>query len=181
MAKKFNLSLIEEYYRIEEDGRIWSYPSERYMALRFNNCGYVYVSLNAGYYGPIGVHRLVAAKYIGVCPDGMEVSHKDGNKQHNHWHNLEYLTHSDNLRKSYEQHGRVSHWLGKKRGPLPESTRLKMAEAKKKAVVSDTGEVWDSIWDCARGLGVDRKIVYNAIKYKRSLVKSGLRLQFVTP
>jgi hypothetical protein len=180
MAKKFDLSLIEGYYRIEEDGRIWSYPSERHLALRFNNCGYVYVSLNAGYYGPIGVHRLVAAKYIGVCPEGMEVSHKDGNKKNNHWSNLEYLTHSDNLRKSYEQHGRVSHWLGKKRGPLSIATRAKMSEAKKKAVVADTGEVWPSIEDCALALGTYRKAVYGAIKDNKK-TKNGLRLQFVTP
>lgn len=180
MAKKFDLALIEKYYRVEEDGRIWSHQAGRYLTLRFNNCGYVYVTLNAGFYGVLGVHRLVAARYIGVCPDGMEVSHKDGNKRNNHWTNLEYLTHADNVRKAYEEHGRVSHWLGRKRGPLSDDTKAKMAEAKKKPVVADTGEMWPSIEDCTVALGTYRRAIYNAIKYGRRM-KNGLRLQFVTP
>jgi hypothetical protein len=110
----------------------------------------------------------------------MEVNHKDGDRQNNHWTNLEYVTHSDNMKKSFEM-GRVCYWRGKKRDPISDDTKVKMAAAKNKAVVADTGEVWESIWDCARKLGVDRKAIYNAIKFKRSLVKNGLRLQFVTP
>ena len=179
MAKAINLSLIEQYYRIEEDGMIWSYLKDRYKGVFLNRCNYVYVTLK-GVYGPIGVHRLVAAKYIGVCPDGMEINHKDGDKLNNHWMNLEYVTHSENIKKSYEM-GRVGPMLGKKLGPCSDATKAKMAAAKNKAVVSDDGEVWDSIWACAWALGINRKAIYNAIKFKRSLKKNGLRLQFVTP
>lgn len=180
MAKAINLSLIEKYYRIEEDGRVWSYFSDRYLVARINNCGYMYITLNAGIYGPIGVHRLVAAQYIGVCPDGMEVDHKDGDKRNNHWTNLAYMTHAENTKKSFDM-GRVHHYLGKKIGPHSDATKAKMAAAKNKVVVSDDGEVWDSIWACAWALGINRKAIYNAIKFKRSLKKNGLRLQFVTP
>lgn len=180
MAKKFDLALIEKYYRVEEDGRIWSYLVGRYKAVFYNRCKYVYVSLTRGCNGPIGVHRLVAAKYIGPCPEGMEINHKDGNKENNHWTNLEYVTHAENIMKSYAECGRISCWLGKNRGPLSEDTRAKMAEAKKKPVVADTGEMWPSIEDCTVALGTYRKAIYNAIKYGRRM-KNGLRLQFVTP
>lgn len=180
MAKKFDLTRIEEFYRIEEDGMIWSHLVGRYKAVFHNSCNYVYVSLTRGFDGPIGVHRLVAAKFIGPCPEGMEINHKDGNKENNHWTNLEYVTHAENIRKAYAECGRISYWVGKKRGPLSMATRAKMSEAKKKAVVADTGEIWPSIEDCALALGTYRKAVYCAIKDNKKM-KNGLRLQFVTP
>lgn len=43
------------------------------------------------------VHRLVAAAFIGQCPDGMEVCHKDGDPANNRVGNLRYGTRSDNV------------------------------------------------------------------------------------
>jgi hypothetical protein len=49
----------------------------------------------------VTVHRLVAAAFIGPKPDGLQVNHKDGDKQNNLVYNLEYVTPSENLRHSY--------------------------------------------------------------------------------
>jgi len=42
------------------------------------------------------IHRLVAAAFIGLCPDGHEVNHINGLKDDNDVNNLEYVTFSGN-------------------------------------------------------------------------------------
>ena len=44
----------------------------------------------------VKIHRLVAEVFIGECPKGYVVNHKDGNKQNNNINNLEYVTSSEN-------------------------------------------------------------------------------------
>lgn len=43
------------------------------------------------------IHRLVAEHFIGPCPKDYEVNHIDADKSNNHYFNLEYVTHKENI------------------------------------------------------------------------------------
>jgi hypothetical protein len=57
------------------------------------------------------LHRVVAGAWIGPRPDGLEVNHRDGDKQNNAASNLEYVTHAANMQhykrtiKTHCKHG----------------------------------------------------------------------------
>lgn len=56
---------------------------------------YLYVNLRVKAekcYRSFRVHRLVAAAFLGPCPEGIQVNHKDGNTCNNRLINLEYVT-----------------------------------------------------------------------------------------
>lgn len=54
------------------------------------------------------VHRLVASAFLPVPPTSAhEVNHRDGNKANNRADNLEWVTHAENMRHSYDVLGRV--------------------------------------------------------------------------
>lgn len=67
--------------------------------------GYPAISLSSGGSPRRGrdhhVHSLVAAAFIGPCPAGYEVNHKNGIKTDNRRGNLEYVTKSENRLHAY--------------------------------------------------------------------------------
>ena len=80
-----------------------------------------------------GVHQIVADAWLGPCPEGLEVDHKDFDKSNNKPANLEYVTHQENIRRAVkagrwpDRHGELnSNW-----GRHPdEATRELMRQAK---------------------------------------------------
>lgn len=56
----------------------------------------VAVSVGNGWTRQVFVHRLVAEAFIGPCPKGYVINHKDGNKLNNAVSNLEFLTVREN-------------------------------------------------------------------------------------
>lgn len=82
------LGRASEPYPVLQKGRVLA---------QHMSAGYYQVSLMLdGEVKSRKVHRLVAAAFIGPCPDGMEVCHNDGVKTHNHAGNLRYGTRAEN-------------------------------------------------------------------------------------
>jgi len=50
------------------------------------------------------LHQLVARTFIGECPEGLVVNHKDCNKQNNKPSNLEYVTRAENVAHAVRNH-----------------------------------------------------------------------------
>ena len=65
--------------------------------------GYIFVTLHGKQYP---IHRLVAEKFCenNNPHENLVVNHKDGNKQNNHADNLEWVTQSENIKHSFQNH-----------------------------------------------------------------------------
>jgi hypothetical protein len=71
---------IEQHYRIEEDGRVFSLKRQKYLKPIRNTAGHLHVGL--GYYqtGKLFlIGSLVALKYLGQRPPKSQLSYKDFN------------------------------------------------------------------------------------------------------
>lgn len=78
------------------------------MKLCPNRKGYLRVNLTppeGGKYKTFSVHRLVLELFVGLCPDGMEFRHLDGNKQNNRIGNLAWGTQEQNRDDIRRHHG----------------------------------------------------------------------------
>lgn len=78
-----------------------------------NEFGYLVVTLSKlGVLSTFFVHVLVANAFLGPCPKGKEVNHKDLNKTNNKQSNLEYLTRFWNMQHAIDngvRFGELSH------------------------------------------------------------------------
>ena len=75
---------FEGLYAITEDGRVWSYSSNKWRKLAISPKGYYTVQLSKeGKVYNFLVHRLVYNTFKGEIPEGLTVDHIDGNKINN--------------------------------------------------------------------------------------------------
>jgi hypothetical protein len=84
-------------YLISDYGNVYSHKTNKILKV---GKGKWYPSVTLMYKGKrcqFYVHVLVAKYFIGSCPRGKEVNHKDLNKGNNRVDNLEYKTHKKNI------------------------------------------------------------------------------------
>lgn len=88
------------HYSISNHGRLLNTLTGKYLKGTYNEDGYHRAELRTldGKRKPHYLHRLVAGVFVSKRgPLCIEVNHKDGNRANNHWSNLEYLTHLENM------------------------------------------------------------------------------------
>jgi len=164
MVRKGKLSGYSKY-DIYEDGRIFSHRSEKFLRPSVTiPYGYwqVFLHHDDGWYCRWWkVHQLVLRVFIGPPPPGHETHHKDHNRANNHLSNLEWVTHRENIQRSYDETDRKlrmeGYWKGRIMG---EEMRKKMSMAKEKPCVARRGDEvreFRSVEALCRGLGTYRK------------------------
>ena len=100
-------NVVRNRYLISEEGNVYSIPTNPskplYELTYHYNYGYALVKLKVedGRFLDFRVHRLVLATFL--YDSDMDVDHKDANKTHNHYTNLEYVPEGENQRRAAER------------------------------------------------------------------------------
>lgn len=91
-------SLDRVVSRVNKDGSVIQQQLKGRVLRQTNNhrVPYLTVTLSPGWKSA-RVHKIVAAAFLGDCPDGMEICHIDGNCFNNSVANLRYGTHEENV------------------------------------------------------------------------------------
>lgn len=86
-------------YMVSDRGRVYSHLSQKFLCPGIASNGYPTVALGRG--NTRTLHSLVAETFIGPCPEGQEVRHRDGVRTNPSLENLEYGTRSENIADAY--------------------------------------------------------------------------------
>lgn len=85
-------------YYVTEEGNVINNKTQKILK-PMTISGYHYVSILGK---KRSIHSLVAKCYLIKENDRFEINHKDGNRLNNHYSNLEYLSHVENMRHAYK-------------------------------------------------------------------------------
>lgn len=126
---------FEGRYAVTEDGKVWSYLSNRFLKNRIGTHGYLIVELQhpngsrrKGFRYVKSVHRLVAMTYIKNPKCLPFINHKDSNRLNAHISNLEWCTQKTNMEHA------------KSKGRMPRGENSKQAKLTEKDVLEIRGK-----------------------------------------
>lgn len=149
---------FEGRYWASTDGQICG-ADGRLRSQHQNARGYCRVHLSAdGRQRTYYVHRLVAAAFLGPCPDGMVVCHGPGGAGDNRLSNLRYASHSENCSTDKLRDG--THHRGERHGRVQLHAPLVLAI---RALAAGGYRQQDIAW----ALSITRSNVANIV-YRRS-------------
>lgn len=97
-------------YAVTKDGRVFSRARSKkwkQLSLFKRKKESDYLSVPLGHGNVWFVHRLIAAVFLGSCPEGLQIRHLDGNPQNNKIKNLRYGTPKENAEDRHK-HGRTN-------------------------------------------------------------------------
>ena len=128
------------HYEVNEDGYVRNSRNNYILTNSPNNKGYMTVSLGKRLPGQL-VHILVAEAFVPGYEPGLDVDHKNGKKWDNRAENLQWCTRGENVKRAYEMGLAHGH-----RSPDAGSPPIKIQ-------IVETGEMFNSISECARYIG----------------------------
>lgn len=134
----------EGFYEVSNYGNVRSAATKKKLAKCNHRGGYLLVSLQVnGNHKMKSIHRLVASAFI-KNPDNLrDVNHKDGNKHNNSVENLEWVSHSQNIKHSYQV--------------------LKRRRKSNPVVCIETGDTFENLKEASKFAGVSRSAVQHAV------------------
>lgn len=149
--------------KVSNMGNVISYKRGSGYPLRvhYANSGYQRVSAGSGSTRKQYVHRMVAETWIDNPNHYKEVNHVNGDKDDNRVENLEWVTHSQNMRHAYRT-GLKEPAGGRKRIPIR---------------IVETGETFESLRECARRIGVTPPAISYCLAKKSTC--RGYHLEYV--
>lgn len=100
-------------YLVSPNGDIFRYGKKR--KLKVSKEGYLRCSLSInGKQSTYLVHRMVGECYLSNPNNLPQIDHLDSNKSNNHFSNLEWVTPSENLLRSYKKGRKINNQYTKK-------------------------------------------------------------------
>lgn len=156
-------------YNITEDGVIYDTILQRYVSTYLSSDGYVKCTLksDSGKRKTFSVHRLVATLYIENPLDKLEVNHKDGVKINNSMSNLEWCTHSENIKHAWDI-GLLENTKQRISKIREKCANYGTANGRSKSVICiTTGEIFDLIKDAVTKYNVDQGSITRCCQGKR--------------
>ena len=88
---------------VSDQGNVMNWATGKYMYLRPNAEGYLTVRRQKDHSSrSIRVHRMVADCFVENPDNKPHVNHKDGVKYNNHYTNLEWVTHKENIQHAHD-------------------------------------------------------------------------------
>lgn len=146
---------LQGLYQVSNVGNVKSIRNNKVLSQTNHRGGYKLVSISIdGKHKELTVHRLVALAFIPNPNGHRDVNHKDGNKANNSVENLEWVSHSDNIKHSYRS--------------------LKQRRHHKPIRCLETGVIYSSCKEASDKTGINRGSINHAVRgmYKHA---GGLR------
>lgn len=148
-------------YEVFEDGRIWSYASNKFLKPYFSRQGYKLVKLSDDNNNIKAYlhHRIVyEACSQAPIPEGMDVNHINEDKSDNSFENLNLMTHKENM-----NFGTHNERVGKANTNNPKRSKQVAQYDKDGNLI----QVWPSTREVQRQLGFNIGHISSCCKGKR--------------
>ena len=146
-------------YSGSSEGRIMNVKTQRIIKTTINPRGYEQVCLRKNNeQHTVRVHKLIAETFLGEHP-GLDVRHKDLDRTNNRVENLFWCSRSETIQSAFD------------RGTKTPQHRTPVR-------VLETNDIFDSVAECSRVLGIDKASIFKCLRGFQSTV-SGYHIERV--